>query len=121
MKILYDSKKIEKYFRDLDDVPEKGNELKRKVGPELARSIKKRYDQIKALPDFYQLMDFPLGKPEPLENTQADYSLRVDANYRLIIMPESKTKDPEELKKCTTVIIKGVVDYHGGKNNWILP
>ena len=29
---------------------------------------------------------------------------------------------PESLKECDTVIIKGIVDYHGEQvNNWLIP
>ena len=29
--------------------------------------------------------------------------------------------DIESLKKCKKIKIKGVLDYHGGKNEWIIP
>lgn len=39
--------------------------------------------------------------------------IRITGNYRLIVKPESLGS-----KK---IIIKGVLDYHGDKNEWIIP
>lgn len=46
------------------------------------------------------------------------YSLRVSANYRLIVKPKTKDLSVESLKNCDTLTIEGVIDYHGkGKNS----
>lgn len=52
-----------------------------------------------------------------------DYSIRVTASYRLIVSPKSIDRSAEALKKYDTLIIKGVVDYHGKTNklNWLIP
>ncbi len=54
---------------------------------------------------------------------KGSYSLRVSANYRLIVRPKAGDLSAESLKKCDTLIIEGVIDYHGkGKKfSWIIP
>lgn len=37
-------------------------------------------------------------------------------------MNQLETKlDMESLKNCKILNVKGVLDYHGGKNEWIIP
>ena len=57
------------------------------------------------------------------EDKKGSYSLRVSANYRLIVRPKSKDLSAESLKRCDTLTIEGVIDYHGkGKKfSWIVP
>lgn len=54
---------------------------------------------------------------------KGSYSLRVSANYRLIVKPKTNDLSAESLGSCDTLIIEGVVDYHGKgkKNSWIIP
>ena len=97
--------------------------MQRKIGYELTREIKKRYNQIVAFDSFFALFQSRIGKIEPLdENLKGFYSMHVSGNYRLILKPVSKDLKPENLKQCDTLIIKGVIDYHGkgSKNNWII-
>lgn len=58
------------------------------------------------------------GIMESLEGERkGSYSLRVSANYRLIVKPMARDLSAESLKICDTLIIEGVIDYHGkGKN-----
>lgn len=49
------------------------------------------------------------------------YGVSISANRRLIIQPVSEKLSPEALKNFDTIIIKGVEDYHGSKNEWIIP
>jgi proteic killer suppression protein/toxin YoeB len=121
VKISFINEKVMKVFEELENVPEKGNLLKKRVGSDMAKQIKKRYNQLKAYTTFEEMLKMPFGRPEGLTNSGTDYSLRLDANYRLIISPNCSKGDPEHLKGCTEIIIKGVVDYHGGKQNWIIP
>ena len=65
-----------------------------------------------------------IRKMESLDaDLKGSYSLRLTGNYRLIIKPKADDMSPESLKKCDTVIIEGVIDYHckGAKYNWIIP
>lgn len=65
-----------------------------------------------------------IGKKESLEgDRKGAYSLRVSANYRLIVKPKSEDLSVESLKNCDILIIEGVIDYHGkGKKcSWIIP
>ena len=96
--------------------------MQKRIGLDLTRKIKNRYNQIKACNSFYEIQQNGLGKIEPLSgNYKGYYSIRLDANYRLVIRPKSSDLSVDSLKKCDTVIIKGVIDYHGKGNNWIIP
>ena len=98
--------------------------MTKEVGAELAKALKKRLNQIVAFEYFGGLQSSALGKMESLlGDMHGDYSIRVTANYRLIVSPKSMDRSAEALKKCDTLTIKGVVDYHGkaSKYNWLIP
>lgn len=98
--------------------------MRKEIGAELTRAVKKRYDQIVAFSSFSALQQSGIGKMESLEgDRKGSYSLRVSANYRLIVRPKDKDLRAENLKKCDTLIIEGVIDYHdkGKKFSWIIP
>ena len=98
--------------------------MNREIGAELTRVIKKRYNQIVAFSSFSSLQFSGIGKIESLKgDRKGSYSLRISANYRLIIKPKAKDLSADSLKKCDTVIIEGVIDYHGKdkKFSWIIP
>ena len=98
--------------------------MKKEIGAELTKAVKKRYNQIVAFTSFSALQQSGIGKMESLEGDQKGaYSLRVSANYRLIVKPKTKDLSVESLKNCDTLTIEGVIDYHGkGKKFiWIIP
>ena len=115
MLIGYESEAVWEIFNNLD--------LMRKViGKERARATKKRLDQLKAPINFSVYLTTALGKPHPLyENLKGYYGIMISGNVRLIVKPDAESLDPETLKECDTVIIKGVMDYHGSKNKWLIP
>ena len=111
-------------FDDLNDVRNSRNLMKKKIGAELTKAVKKRYNQMIAFSSFSALQQSGIGKMESLkEDKKGSYSLRVSANYRLIVRPKSKDLSAESLKRCDTLTIEGVIDYHGkGKKfSWIIP
>ena len=109
-------------FYDLNDVSHSKRLLQKKIGLDLTVAIKKRYNQILSCSSFYEVIKNGFGKPEALKgNLKGYYSLRLDANNRLILRPKSSDLTAESLMKCDTVIVKGVIDYHGKGNNWIIP
>ena len=83
---------------------------------------KKRYNELKAAPNFQTYLETGLGKPHPEKgDLHGKYGISVDAHNRLIVRPECNNLSTEELRKCEIVIIEGVMDYHGGKYEWKLP
>lgn len=77
---------------------------------------------MKASKTFSIYLTTGLGKPHPLyENLKGYYGVTVTGNVRLVIRPDEEVTEPEVLQKCDRVIIKGVMDYHGRKNEWIIP
>ena len=77
-----------------------------------------------SISSFSSLQLSGIGKMESLEgDCKGSYSLRVSANYRLIVKPKAKDLSAESLKSCDTLIIEGVIDYHGKgkKYSWIIP
>jgi len=123
LQISYDSKKIEALFTDLSDVANSKNLLQQEVGLELAKYAKKRKDNLLAFPSFFALVNSKCFGIHSLKgDLKSCYSLSLTGNYRLIIKPACDDLSPESLKKCDTVIIKGIVDYHGEQgNNWLIP
>ena len=114
MQIQY-ADKVEKYFIDF-------SRLQKKIGKEKVRTIKKHIDNLKASKNFGIFLSLGLGKPHSLTgNHQGEYGIYVTANERLIVEPVCDNLSMEMLKSCDTIIIKGVEDYHGSKENWLIP
>lgn len=115
MLIEYESESVRKIFNDYEL-------MKKEIGNDRARATKKRIDQLKASVNFSIFLTTGLGKPHPLyENLKGYYGVMITGNVRLIVRPNAKSMEPEVLKQCDTVIIKGVMDYHGSKNEWLIP
>ena len=116
MQLEYQDEKVRKILCD-------HKTLQRKVGLEIAKKIKQRMNQLKAADNFNQyLTKIALGKPHHLEgNLDKYFGISITANYRIIVEPLDTKLDLESLKECKILNIKGVLDYHGGKNEWIIP
>ncbi len=115
MHIDYENESARKIFNNLDL-------MKKEIGNDRARATKKRLDQLKAAISFSVYLTTGLGKPHPLyENLKGYYGIIITGSVRLIVKPDTVSLEPEALKECDTVIIKGVMDYHGRKNEWLIP
>jgi plasmid maintenance system killer protein len=109
----YESRSVEKYFSDF-------KLMKKKLG-NLARNTKKRYEQLKAAANFSIYLSTGLGKPHSLAgNLKGYYGINISSNIRLVVRPDVENLDPASLEKCDSVIIKGVLDYHGQKYEWLI-
>jgi len=96
--------------------------MKKKIGKDKTKATKKRYDQLKAANNFSQYLSLGLGKPHSLTgNHKGYYGVNITGNLRVIIRPDTESLNPISLKECDIVIIKGVEDYHGKKNEWLIP
>lgn len=114
MRIIYESEKVGKYFFDWGLAQSKLNDK--------TRTVKKHINYLIASPNFQMFLSLGLGKPHRLcGDLDKCYGISITGNYRLIVRPNCQEIDSNSLKNCDTVIVKGVVDYHGGKYNWIIP
>lgn len=115
MLLEYESESVRKFFSDFEL-------MQKEIGKDRARATKKRIDQLKASDNFSIYLKTGLGKPHPLyKNLKNYYAITITGNVRLIVRPDAQSLDSEALKECDTVIIKGVMDYHGRKKEWIIP
>ena len=113
--ISYESKKLQRLFADY------GLILK-KIGEDKTKAIKKHMDRLKASPNFMSFIKLGLGHPHTLTGDLSGcYAIAVSGNVRLIVKPVCDALTPTELSVCTDIVVKGVVDYHGGKNEWLIP
>lgn len=121
MTIVYANPKIQILFSDLENVARAKKLLQKQIGIDLARMSKTRMKQLKAARFFKNYLDNHIGNPHSLEgNLDTFYGVDLNSHIRLIIQPVPPDLSPEALKTCETVKIIGIVDYHGGKNEWLI-
>lgn len=122
MQITYENDWIRELFTDLSDVANSKNLLQKKIGKDKTVSVKKRKNQIEAAANFKAYLDFHIGNPHSLTgDLKGLYGVDINAHTRLILCPCSKDLSAESLIKCDSIIIKGIVEYHGDKNEWLIP
>lgn len=112
LEIIFSSRKLEVFLSPQN--------IMKNLNKELAHAYYKRYNELRAAKTFAIYLQTGLGHPEALVSSN-DYSIRLTKNYRLIVRPESETLSIVDLQDCTTVEVKGVVDYHGAKSTWKTP
>lgn len=114
--IKFSNTKVQKIFQD-------AKILTKKVGLSLAKQIIKRLDQLSAFANVYELINAPIDNPHLLEgNLVGCIGWSVDSKHRLILDTglSSNPTDLKQLNNIEEIIIKGVVDYHGNKDEWII-
>lgn len=116
MQFEYQDEKVQKILCD-------AKLLQRKVGLEIGKKVKQRMNQLEAAENFNQyLTKIGFGKPHQLMgNLDKCFGISITANYRIVVEPLETELDIESLKNCKILNIRGVLDYHGGKNEWIIP
>lgn len=115
MKVSFDDLRVSTLFNDLDL-------MVKKIGFELTKKIKKRYEQLRAAENFAIYLKTGLGSPHPLyENLKGRYGVWVNKHIRLIVKPVTDDLSIQSLTKCEEIIIEGVVDYHGNKTTTYIP
>lgn len=116
LQIEYHDEKVRKIMCD-------AKLFQRKVNLEIAKTIKKRINQLQATDNFNEyLTKVALGRPHSLEGElKGCFAISITPNYRLIVEPLETKLDMESLKECKKINLKGVLEYHGGKYEWIIP
>ena len=113
---------LEVHNPKLEKILNEPNKLIRKIGLEMTRTLKRRFSEMKASPNFKEYINYGIGKPHPLTgNLDKLYGINLNKNYRLIVEPLVEELNDENLKECKKINIKVVVDYHDGKIEWLIP
>ena len=113
---------LEAHDKKVEKILNNPKEVQKKIGSEMAKMLKKRFNQLQASNNFKEYVDIGIGKPHPLLGELSKcYGIHLTKNYRLIVEPLTESLDIESLKKCQNINIKGVLDYHAGKYEWIIP
>lgn len=88
--------------------------LKKRIDNDLSKNIYKRLFQLSSLCDSKEFFVCGLDNPHPLKGDLKGYiGWSIDKKYRLILSFNNTEKQDE-------VIVKGIVDYHGDKNKWLI-
>ncbi len=115
MQLEVQDHKLEKLLNNPD-------KLIRKIGLDMAKILKRRFNEMKASLNFKDYLSYGLGHPHPLVgNLDKLYGIHLTKNYRLIVEPLVEELNELNLENCKNVNIKGVVDYHDGKCEWLIP
>lgn len=121
MELQYANETIKEYFSDLENIAGYKKLLQKKIGLDLAKMSKTRMKQLKAAKFFQDYLNNRIGNPHSLEgNLDTYYGVDLNSHIRLIIQPIPPDLSPEALKICKIAKIIGIVDYHGGKNEWLI-
>ena len=84
----------------------------------LRASYKETYRTIEGGRYIWRLYPLGLGHPEALKGkNKGKYSVRVNGNVRMILEP---VRIGERIELSVEIVVEGVVDYHGGKDNWFI-
>lgn len=111
MNIDYVNVRVKKIFTDY-------NLMQKRLPFNWVRTIKKHIIRLEAADNFGDFLKLGLGKPEHLSGySDIRYSLHIAANTRLIIILDTSS---DLIHACNKIIIIGVCDYHGNKENWFI-
>ena len=116
MEIEYSNRSVEKAFSDW-------GVLAKKHGLQLTKQLKKRIDQLEAMENVFELFGSGIDNPHLLgEDLAGCAGWSVTGRIRLIFdLREGKIEKLDlRVGSKTKICIKGVVDYHGRKNEWII-
>ncbi len=110
MEVIFSNETCAAYFTD-------ANLMKRKLDAKIIKAIYKRFFELQAFESSSDLIVSGLDHPHYLTGNYKGLLARsVDKKYRLILSFSNIEKG--ETKQVAT--IKGVVDYHGAKDKWII-
>lgn len=110
MEVLFQNESCASYFMD-------AQLMKKKLDAKIVKAIYKRFFELQSFESSADLIVSGLDHPHYLTgNYKGLLAWSIDKKYRLILSFSEYTKEDRTQK----AIIKGVVDYHGNKDKWII-
>lgn len=114
--INYANDNVRYYFENL-------KAIKKEYGPELAKKVSQRKDELQSFNSVYELLNCGIDNPHLLlGDLDGCMGWDLSARIRLIIKISEKFEQDtiEKTKTMTSVVIEGVRDYHDGNKKWII-
>ena len=117
MKLVAANSKVQEFFEDYAKIA-------KKHGNEFAKRLQKRMSELMSYENVFELFGSKLGDPHFLKgDLDSCIAVSITGNLRLILETgiSQKSRDVLDVFKLKEIEIKGVVDYHGDKYEWIIP
>ncbi len=117
MELISQNERVCKFFEDF-------TKIAKKHGNEFAKRLNKRISELLAYENVFELFGSGLGQPHFLKGDfDSCIAVSITGNLRLILETgiSQKSRNALDVMKLTKLEIKGVVDYHGDKDEWIIP
>ena len=109
MRLEYKSKRVEKLITDFD-------KLYKIMSIDLQKKLKITLNRLESAENLSEFLALGLGTPHPLQNNlNGYYGVKLTGNVRLVVKPNDGDLN------SNIIIVKGVCDYHGEKEEWIIP
>ena len=115
MNIIYINKKVEKILEDYSI-------LQRKCGKHF-QHIKRRMQQLKAFTNLKEFMHSGFDNPHfEVGDMHGLIGWDINQNVRMLLKLNENIDDTllGRMENIREIIVVGVLDYHGGKKNWII-
>ena len=114
MKLLIESERLEELFSNFKIIS-------KEHGMPFAKILYRRIAELQAYEKVQDLFNANLGSPHFLKGDLKAYiSISLIKNLRIILDTSKISDDINEILESRKIFIKGVVDYHGSKNKWII-
>ena len=117
MKLIATNKKVHEFFEDYAKIA-------KKHGNEFARRLQKRMAELSSYECVFELFNSKLGSPHYLKgDLDTCLAVSITGNLRLVLETgiSQKSRNALDVMKLKQIEIKGVVDYHGDKYEWLVP
>ena len=115
MNVYYENKRVEKVLEDFAT-------LQKKCGKH-SLQLKRRMQQLKSFVNLKEFMNSGFDNPH-IEQGDMDGLIGwdVNQNVRLLLKIDEKLDETfmQRMEMIRDIKIIGVLDYHGGKKNWII-
>lgn len=116
LEINYANDNVKYYF-------ENPKAIQKECGPDIAKKVMKRMDELKSFNSVYELLNSGIDNPHLLVyDLDGCMGWDITARMRLIlrISKEFEEDTKEKIKTMTSIVVEGMRDYHNGNKKWII-
>lgn len=113
LEVRFCSHKIERIFKNR-------SEMQRRINHQWLKRLWQRLAELYAANNYEIYLKRATGKPHLLEPASDNVvAITITGNVRLLI--ELDIAEGKTASDCCSIVVKGVVDYHGDHETWYIP